>query len=271
MIDYKLHIPGPVNVSEETYNAMCTPVMGHRSTDFVDLYHSCQPNLQRLFQTKDPVFLSTSSAWGVMEGALRNLCRKKVLCCMCGAFSDKWIDVARRAGMQADPLQVEWGQHIDPDDLKTQLASGDYDVVTLVHNETSCGMMNRLKEIMDVLREFPDVISIIDTVSSFSVVPIPKDDWGIDVILTGSQKALAMPPGLALLAVSERAFQRAEQIEGRGYYFDFLEFRSNHAKGMTPSTPVIPLIHALNYTLNKIFDEGVEIRHQRHSRHMPAE
>ena len=266
MIDYKLHIPGPVNVSEETYNAMSTPVMGHRSTDFVDLYQSCQPNLQRLFQTKDPVFLSTSSAWGVMEGALRNLCRKKVLCCMCGAFSDKWIDVARRAGMQADPLQVEWGQHIDPDDLKTQLASGDYDVVTLVHNETSCGMMNPLKEIMDVLREFPDVISIIDTVSSFSVVPIPKDDWGIDVILTGSQKALAMPPGLALFSVSERAFMRAEQIEGRGYYFDFLEFRSNHAKGMTPSTPVIPLIHALNYTLNKIFDEGVENRHQRHSR-----
>ena len=265
MIDYKLHIPGPVNVSDATYNAMCTPVMGHRSPDFVELYQSCQPNLQKLFQTKDPVFLSTSSAWGVMEGALRNLCRKKVLCCMCGAFSDKWLDVARRSGMQADPLQVEWGQNIDPDELKKQLSSGNYDVVTLVHNETSCGMMNPLDEIMQVLREFPDVISIIDTVSSFSVVPIPKDEWGIDVILTGSQKALAMPPGLALISVSERAFERAEKVEGRGYYFDFLEFRSNHEKGMTPSTPVIPLIHGLNHTLNKIFEEGVENRHRRHS------
>ena len=263
MIDYKLHIPGPVNVSDETYQAMCTPVMGHRSADFVELYQACQPNLQKLFQTKDPVFISTSSAWGVMEGALRNLCQRKALCCMCGAFSDKWIDVARRAGKDADPLQVDWGQNIDPNELKSRLSTGEYDVVTLVHNETSCGMMNPLEDIMKVLREFPDVISVIDTVSSFSVVPIPKDDWGIDVILTGSQKALAMPPGLALFSVSERAFERAQQTEGRGYYFDFLEFRSNHEKGMTPSTPVIPLIHALKHTLEKIFSEGVENRHKR--------
>jgi aspartate aminotransferase-like enzyme len=264
MIDYKLHIPGPVNVSDETYQAMCTPVMGHRSADFVELYQACQPNLQKLFQTNDPVFISTSSAWGVMEGALRNLCQRKVLCCMCGAFSDKWIDVARRAGKDADPLQVDWGQNIDPNELKSRLSTGEYDVVTLVHNETSCGMMNPLEDIMKVLREFPDVISIIDTVSSFSVVPIPKDDWGIDVILTGSQKALAMPPGLALFSVSERAFERAQQTEGRGYYFDFLEFRSNHDKGMTPSTPVIPLIHALKHTLEKIVNEGVANRHKRH-------
>ena len=126
-------------------------------------------------------------------------------------------------------------------------------------------MKNPLKEIMDVLRDFPAVISVIDTVSSFSVIPIPKDEWGIDVILTGSQKALAMPPGLALLSVSERAFKRAEEVEGRGYYFDFLEFRKNHEKGMTPSTPVIPLIHALDHTLKKIFNEGVENRHARHA------
>jgi len=265
MIDYKLHIPGPVNVSDETYKAMCTPVMGHRSPDFVELYQSCQPNLQKLFQTQDPVFLSTSSAWGVMEGAIRNLCLKKVLCCMCGAFSDKWLDVAKRAGFQADALQVEWSQNIDPDELKQLLSTGEYDVVTLVHNETSCGMMNPLEEIMGVLAEFPDIISVIDTVSSFSVVSIPKDDWGIDVILTGSQKALAMPPGLGLFSVSEKAFQRAEKVNGRGYYFDFLEFRSNHAKGMTPSTPVIPLIHALKHTLDKIFQEGVENRFTRHA------
>jgi aspartate aminotransferase-like enzyme len=265
MIDYKLHIPGPVNVAPETYEAMSTPVMGHRSKDFVDLYQSCQPNLQKLFQTEDPVFLSTSSAWGVMEGAVRNLSQKKVLCCMCGAFSDKWLDVSRRSGKPADGLQVDWGKHIDPEELRKHLSSGEYDLVTLVHNETSCGMMNPLQEIMAVLRDFPDVISVIDTVSSFSVVPIPKDEWGIDVILTGSQKALAMPPGLALLSVSERAFNRAEQIEGRGYYFDFLEFRKNHEKGMTPSTPVIPLIHALNHTLQKIFQEGIEARHARHA------
>ena len=265
MIDYKLHIPGPVDVSPEAYQAMSTRVMGHRSPDFVELYNSCQPQLQELFDTKDPVFLSTSSAWGVMEGAVRNLCAKKTLCCMCGAFSDKWLDVARRCGKEADGLEVEWGSHIDPAVLDERLSSGEYDLVTLVHNETSCGMMNPLEEIMRVLRKYPDVISVIDTVSSFSVVPIPKDEWGIDVILTGSQKALALPPGLALLTVSDRAFARAESIEGRGYYFDFIEFLKNHEKGMTPSTPAIPQIHGLKYTLDAIFAEGVERRHARHA------
>jgi len=240
--------------------------MGHRSTDFVELYRSVQPKLQRIFATEDPVFLSTSSAWGVMEGAVRNLCAKKVLNCMCGAFSDKWYDVSNRCGKDAGQLKVEWGQHIDPEDLRTALDSGEYDVVTLVHNETSCGMMNPLAEIMAILREFPDVVSVVDTVSSFSAVPIPKDELGIDVLLTGTQKALAMPPGLALLSVSERAMKRAEQVEARGYYFDFLEFNKNHEKGMTPSTPVIPLIHALEHTLDKIFAEGLEARFARHTR-----
>jgi aspartate aminotransferase-like enzyme len=125
-------------------------------------------------------------------------------------------------------------------------------------------MMNPLEEIMQVLAKYPDVLSVIDTVSSFSVVPIPKDKWGIDVILTGSQKALALPPGLALFSVSQRAFDRAKTMEGRGYYFDFIEFLKNHEKGMTPSTPVIPLIHGLLYTLEKIFEEGIEQRHDRH-------
>ncbi len=266
MIDYKLHIPGPVNVSPEAYKALTTPVMGHRSSDFVDLYNQCQPLLQKLFQTQDPVFLCTSSAWGAMEGAVRNLTRRKTLCCMCGAFSDKWIDVVRRCGKDADALQVEWGKHIDPGQLDEKLATGEYDLVTLVHNETSCGMMNPLEDIMKVLAKYPDVISVIDTVSSFSVVSIPKDQWGIDVLLTGSQKALALPPGLALLSVSTRAFERAREIEGRGYYFDFLEFLKNHEKGMTPSTPVIPLIHGLLHTLETIFKEGVENRLARHNR-----
>ena len=185
---------------------------------------------------------------------------------MCGAFSDKWIDVVRRCGKDADALQVEWGKHIDPGQLDEKLATGEYDLVTLVHNETSCGMMNPLEDIMKVLAKYPDVISVIDTVSSFSVVSIPKDQWGIDVLLTGSQKALALPPGLALLSVSTRAFERAREIEGRGYYFDFLEFLKNHEKGMTPSTPVIPLIHGLLHTLETIFKEGVENRLARHNR-----
>lgn len=265
-MSYKLFIPGPVQVSDKTYRAMATPVVGHRSPDFVELYQSLQPGLQRLFQTRDPVFLSTSSAWGIMEGAVRNLTRKKVLNCMCGAFSDKWHDVSTRAGIPADPLRFEWGSPVTPEAVRAELSTGQYDVLTLVHNETSCGLMNPLEEIMAVLRDFPDVMSIVDTVSSFSVLPIPKDDLGIDVMLTGSQKALALPPGLSLFSVSDRAMERASGIPGRGYYFDFLEFRKNHEKGMTPSTPVIPLIHALRSKLQDIEAEGLWPRYERHAR-----
>lgn len=263
---YKLFIPGPVEVSAKTYKAMTQPVFGHRSSDFVKLYQSIQPGLQQLFYTADPVYLSTSSAWGVMEGALRNLTRKKVLNICSGAFSDKWFDVAKRCGFEADALTYEWGTPVDPEDLRQRLATGAYDVVTLIHNETSTGTMNPLPEIMAVLRDFPEVLSIVDTVSSFSVLKIDKDALGIDVLLTGSQKALALPPGLALFSVSERAHQRAAETAGRGYYFDFLEFRANHEKGMTPSTPVIPLIFALQSKLEDIFAEGIEARYARHAR-----
>lgn len=265
-MSYKLFIPGPIDVSEKTYRAMTSWVMGHRSKDFVELYQSVQPALQELFYTKDPVYISTSSAWGVMEGAIRNVVRKKVLNCCSGAFSDKWYDVSRRCGLEAKALQYEWGIPIDPEDIRKELATGDYDAITFIHNETSTGTMNPLAEIMAVLREFPDVISITDTVSSFSALKIEKDALGIDVMLTGSQKALALPPGLSLLSVSDRAMERAKTVEGRGYYFDFVEFQKNYEKGMTPSTPVIPLIYALKSKTEDIFAEGLEARYERHER-----
>ncbi len=262
----KLFIPGPVEVSEATYRAMCAPMIGHRSGDFKALYAGIQPQLQELFGTTRPVFLSTSSAWGVMEGAVRNLVAKKVLNGMCGAFSDKWFDVSKRCGKSAEALQVDWGSAITPDLVREKLAAGGFDAFTLIHNETSCGVRNPLREISGVLREFPDVLFIVDTVSSFSTEPIPMDDLGIDVLLTGSQKALAMPPGLALFAVSERAMERAKSLPDRGYYFDFVEFAKNQREDMTPSTPVISLIYALRSKLGEIFTEGVAVRHGRHAR-----
>jgi len=261
----KLFIPGPVEVSEKTFRAMCTPMIGHRSGEFKKLYAGIQPRLQLLFGTERPVFLSTSSAWGVMEGAVRNLVSKRVLNAMCGAFSDKWLDVSQRCGKQASPLRVEWGQPITPEAVREQLATGDFDTFTLIHNETSCGVRNPLPEIAEVLRGFPDVLFVVDCVSSFSTEPIPMDALGIDVLLTGSQKALALPPGLALFAVSERAMQRASTMSDRGYYFDFVEFAKNQAEDMTPSTPSISLINALASKLDDIFDEGIEARAARHA------
>ncbi len=262
----KLFIPGPVEISLKTWAAFTRPMIGHRSEAFRELYRRIHPRLQELFATKQPVFLSTSSAWGVMEAAVRNLVKKRVLCCMCGAFSDKWIEVAKRCGKEAEALQVEWGQHIDPAALDAQLATGKFDTVTLIHNETSTGVMNPLPEICCTLAKYPDVLLVVDSVSSFSAVPIAMDELQVDVLLTGSQKALALPPGFSLCSVSEKAFARAAAVEGRGYYFDFLEFKKNQENDMTPTTPSIAHIHALESKLDDIFSEGLAARFARHAR-----
>jgi len=241
-------------------------MIGHRGEDFKNLYRAISPGLQTLFGTKQPVFLSTSSAWGVMEASIRNLVDRGALCCMCGAFSDKWIDVAKRCGKEAVPLQVDWGKHIDQKAIDRQLATGKFDTVTLVHNETSTGVMNPLPEICCTLAKYPDVALVLDTVSSFSGVKIDMDALGIDVMLTGAQKALALPPGFSLFSVSEKAFARAEKIPNRGFYFDFLEFKKQQAEWMTPSTPSIGHMHALQSKLDEIFDEGLDARFGRHVR-----
>jgi aspartate aminotransferase-like enzyme len=261
----KLCIPGPVEISPETYAAMAQPMIGHRSKDFQQLYAACQPGLQELFGTSQPVFLSTSSAWGVMEGAVRNLVRSKVLNCCSGAFSDKWYDVSLRCDKAAEALQFEWGQPLDPAAIEARLATGQFDAVTLIHNETSTGVLNPLAEIAALKRRFPDVMFIVDTVSSFSTIPIDFDQLGIDLMLTGSQKALALPPGLALFAASQAAFDRASSLSGRGYYFDLLEFLKNHESHMTPSTPCISLIYGLRYRLAQIAEESLPARFARHA------
>jgi len=262
----KLFIPGPVEVSERTWAAFSRPMIGHRGDDFENLYRAVHPGLQKLFGTKQPVFLSTSSAWGVMEASIRNLVDRGVLCCMCGAFSDKWFDVAKRCGKKAESLQVEWGKHIDHQAVDQQLATGKFDAVTLIHSETSTGVMNPLGEICSVLAKYPEVLLIVDTVSSFSGVKIDMDALGIDVMLTGAQKALALPPGFSLFSVSEKAFSRAEKVANRGFYFDFIEFKKQQAEWMKPSTPSIAHIHALQSKLEEIFEEGLDARFDRHAR-----
>ncbi len=262
----KLFIPGPTEVSEKTFRAFCTPMIGHRSSSFQELYAEIQPKLQRLLYTKNPVFLSTSSAWGIMESSLRNLVRpgKKVLCCMNGAFSDKWFDVATSNGLAAEKIQVEWGKPILPEMVETKLKSGSFDVITLIHNETSTGTMNPLADIAKVVSKFPETIFIVDAVSSMAGVKIEMDILGLDVLLAGTQKAFALPPGMTVFAVSGRAMERAKTVPNRGYYFDFMEFLKNHEKNMTPSTPSIGHIFALQSKLEDIENEGLERRFKRH-------
>ena len=262
----KLYIPGPVDIAPETYAAMSEPMIGHRGGDFEALYASIQPNLKQIAGTERPVFLSTSSAWGIMEASIRNLVQKKVLTLCCGAFSDKWFSVAKSCGKDAEKIQVEWGESIDPEVVRAKLAEGGFDVVTCVHNETSTGVLNPIGEIAKVVKEFDDVLFVVDTVSSFSAVPTPMDSWDIDVLLAGVQKALALPPGITIFACSEAAIERASTTPDRGYYFDFLEFVKADKGNNTPSTPAIPLLYALRQKVNSIIEEGLENRYARHEK-----
>src|SRR5262245_7298921 len=264
MAHVKLHIPGPVEVSEKTFRAFCSPMIGHRGQGFKDLYAKIQPQLQQLLSTKQLVYLSTSSAWGVMEGAVRNLVGKKVLNCMCGAFSDKWLDVSKRCGKEAEALQVPWGSPIKAADVDKKLATGQFDALTLIHNETSTGVMSPLAEIAALKKKYPNVMFIVDSVSSMTAVPIKFDELGIDVLLAGTQKAWAMPPGFAVFVCSPAALAKAATLKDRGYYFDFVEFQKNAERNMTPSTPSIPHVYALSAKLDEFLAEGLENRYARH-------
>jgi aspartate aminotransferase-like enzyme len=264
MAHVKLHIPGPVEVSEKTFRAFCSPMIGHRGQGFKDLYAKIQPQLQQLLSTKQLVFLSTSSAWGIMEGAIRNLVAKRVLNCMCGAFSDKWFDVSKRCGREAEALQVEWGSPIRGEDVDKKLATGQFDALTLIHNETSTGVMSPLAEIAALKKKYPDVMFIVDTVSSMTAVPLKFDESGIDVLLAGTQKAWAMPPGFAVFVCSPAALAKAATMKDRGYYFDLVEFQKNAEQSMTPSTPSIAHVYALSSRLDEFFAEGLDNRYARH-------
>jgi aspartate aminotransferase-like enzyme len=261
----RLFIPGPTEVTTENLAALAKPQIGHRSSQFTELYGRVVPKLKTLLETKDPVFLFTCSSSGVWEAAIRNCVKQRVLCCMQGAFSDRWIKVAQSNGKQAVELQVDWGQAITAEMIDAELAKGGYDAITVVHNETSTGVMNHLDQIAAVMKKYPDVMFLVDAVSSMSGARIPIDEYGIDVCLAGLQKAFSLPAGLALASVSARAIERAKQVEGRGYYFDFLEMLKYDERLMTPSTPAIPQIQALDAQLDSIMEEGVAARFERHA------
>jgi len=261
----KLFIPGPVEINPEILQAMATPMIGHRMPEYAQLHKRVTDKLKRVMCTDDRVFLATSSAFGVMEGAVRNLVGKRCANFCNGAFSDKWHGVTLSCGKEADAFKVAWGEPITPELVDQALATGKYDAITLIHNETSTGVMSPLAEIARVLKKYPDVVSIVDTVSSMSALKIPVKEMGIDCCIFGVQKAFALPPGLAVFSASQRALDRAKTVPGRGYYFDFLEFAAADEKDNTPSTPCISQIFAMDCQLDRMLAEGLENRWQRHA------
>ena len=260
----KLYIPGPVEVGTDVLNAMAAPMIGHRTKDYAALHKKVVTGLKTLLNTEDPVFLSTSSAFGVMEGAVRNLVQKRCASFGNGAFSEKWHDVAVRCGLEADLFKADWGKPITASMVDDALSTGKYDAMTVVHNETSTGVMSPLYEIAEVMRKYPDVTFIVDAVSSMSAVKLDVSELKTDVLLAGVQKAFGLPPGLAVFTVSPKALEKAKGTKNRGYYFDFVEFQTNDLKDNTPSTPALSIIYGLEHQLDKMMKEGLENRYERH-------
>ena len=268
----KLYIPGPTEVAPEVLAAQTRPMVGHRSQDFADLFYRILPRLKQVLQTEQHVYITASSGTGLQETAIRNAVRpgRQVLNMVAGAFADRWHQVSVSNGKDAVRIDIEWGQPIRPEDVDAALAAGAFDAVTVVHNETSTGVMSDIGAIARLVREkYPDVLILVDAVSSASGVSIPFDDWGLDMLLTSSQKAFALPPGLAFAVVSDRMLERAKEVPHRGWYFDLLILEKYLASGKTtPATPAISLLNALDVQLDRILAEGLENRWARHEEAM---
>lgn len=263
-----LVIPGPVEVRPEILDAQAEWMIGHRSTAFADLYARLQGKLKQAFLTDSRVIVMGSSGTGLWEGASRNCIRdgKKALHLVGGAFSERWADVSEMNGKEVDRVTVEWGQAHTPEMVAEALQKASYDAVCVVHNETSTGVTNPIKDIAAVVRQNnDDTLVLVDSVSGFLGAELRVDEWGIDFALTSSQKAFGLPPGIAFAACSDRVLERAAQVKNRGYYFDFLEIEKSGLKNNTPSTPPIALMYAADMQLDAILSEGLDNRWARHT------
>ena len=263
----KLFIPGPVEVRPDVLEQLSRPMIGHRSKDASALQRRISDNLRKVFFTESEILLSTTSGSGLMEGAIRSCTAKKAAVFSVGAFGKRWYKMAISNNVPADLFEVELGQAITPEMVDKELATGQYDLVAVTHNETSTGVMNPIKEIGEVVKKYPEIVFIVDTVSSAAGTKIEVDNWGIDVCITSSQKALGLPPGLAVCTFSNKAKERAEKVKNRGFYLDLLSLYNFIQKKdyQYPSTPSIPHMHALDYQLDYILNkEGLENRFARH-------
>ncbi len=264
--DHKiLFTPGPTEVAPEILREMARPVIGHRGSEMQELIRDLLPRLRPLFGTRaHDVFLTACSATGLWEAALRNCVARRVLVPVCGAFSERFYDVALACGLEADPLHVDPGRAVPAQAVADMLATGRYDAVALVHNETATGVVNPLPEIAEVVRRHADVVLLVDAVSSLAGIPVEVDRNGIDVCLASVQKCLALPPGFSLCAVSPRALERSARRVGKGYYFDFLRLKSCFDKGTPMATPSVSHMFALRAQMLRIEAEGLEARYARH-------
>jgi len=262
--EMKTFYPGPTWVAPQVREAMAAQALNHRSPEFRALFSELQTRLRRTLACQGPVLLITASATGVMEGLVRNTVRERALNLANGAFGERWHAITSACDKPADLLAFPWGEGVRPERVRQALRSRPYDVVTLVHNETSTGVVNPLAELASVLREFPETLFLVDCVTSLYGVAIDIGGLGLDAAFCGTQKCLALPPGFSVLAVSTRTLERARAMQGRGVYFDLVALSEAAADNETPNTPSTSHLQALRVQLERIEAEGLATRFKRH-------
>jgi aspartate aminotransferase-like enzyme len=265
----RFFLPGPTEVRPEVLAAMARPVIGHRGAELSRILAECDPVLRDVFRTSRPVYVASCSATGLMEGAVRNGVRHKALSLVNGAFSKRFRDLVTACGREVETYEVPLGRCHDPGQVYERLKAGGIDAVTVVHSETATGVLDPLFEVAEAVRRAEretgeEILVLADGVTSVGGAAVDAEGWGIDFVLTGSQKAMALPPGLAFGTASERMMARAATLTGRGQYFDLLEFDAYWKKHQTPNTPAVSLIYALAEQCRHIRAEGIDARAERH-------
>jgi predicted phosphoserine aminotransferase len=261
----RFFLPGPTEVHPEVLAAMTRPMIPHRGRAMTDLLAGMQDGLRSLFRTEGLPIVGTCAATAFMEMAIRSGVRHRVLSLVSGAFGKRFAAIAQACGRDVVTLEVAPGQTVEPDMLRDAMTRSDADAVTLVHSETSTGALAPLEQLAEVVHEFDDVMLLVDAVTSMAGLPVETDEWKLDFVLTGAQKALALPPGLALAAHSERMLERAKKVPERGGYLDLVAYADAAENHQPTNTPAISLFYALDVQLKRIEAEGgVEARWKRH-------
>ncbi len=263
----KLLIPGPTEVSQEILREQTHPLIGHRSKEFSELYGGITGKLSKFFELpadyKPTTTTSSGTLWFDIVG--RSIVKKKALCCVNGAFSQRFGEILRACGKQADWIEVEWGKVAKPDQVAEKLETGEYDTLTMCHNESSTGARSPVAEVGKLVRKnYPDVIFAVDSVSSMAGDKTLPQEMGVDILFASTQKCFALPPGLAIALVNDRALERAKEQPNRGGYTDLVEIFEFEKKHQTPYTPNVSLLYALDKRLDLMLQETYNRIYQRH-------
>lgn len=261
LMKYRLFTPGPTSVPEATLLELAKPVHHHRTGEFRAMFKEIQANLQYVYQTKQTVLTITGSGTAAAEAGIVSTLApgKKVLNVSNGKFAERWAQVCKTYGIECDELKKEYGTHTTPEEIAAKLKETKYDAVILVHSETSTGTTCDLAGIGKVVRATGDTLLIVDGITSIGALPFKMDEWGVDVAITGSQKALMLPPGLGFVALSDRAWAAVDANKARkNFYLDLAKYRKSIESDDTPFTPANTLIDALRVSLKMVRDETIE-------------